>query len=404
MRFHVSAAMAAFCLAQAVLTAQAAPPDRIDVLAAGDVIPHQTVLNAAFDKASGGYDFRPPFSYVKDYIQTADLAICNVETVFTGDGSYSGYPSFDSPDVLAANLAEVGFDVGVTANNHMMDQGARGFDGTIDALRRGGLTVAGTRKPGEPRYAMAAAKGRKVAVIAYTFMEYDRQGALSFNTIRVPAELLPRINYFTVKELQAGIAQIRSVVEAARAAGAELVICYYHWGTEYEMAPNAAQQALAKATADMGVDLILGDHPHVIQKALILRSSAGKDLPVYYSLGNLLSNQRLDTMDNRFAEDGLLALVGFEAPSAGGLPRLVSAQALATWVYKRQDDLVAFEIIPFSPGLGSNPTVVSRNLMPKLDESLAATKKALGPQAFDEASMRFTFFGPGAAASPGGGR
>lgn len=370
-------------------------PDCLSVMAVGDVIPHLTVLNAAKDPISGAYDFRPSFRYVKGYIQDADLAICNVETVFTGDGTYTGYPDFDSPESLAASLRDTGFDVGITANNHMLDQGTRGFEGTIDALRRNGIVVAGSRKAGEPRYAMALARGRKVAVIAYSYAGYDAAGKLVVNTRPVTPEIAQRINYFTSRELASGLAQIRAAAEAARAAGAELIICYYHWGEEYAMAPDRVQIAIARASADMGADIVFGSHPHVVQKAETLKSGSGKDVPVFYSLGNFLSNQRLDTMDNRFAEDGMMAFASFSLPREGRVAGLLSASAVATWVDKRQDGTIAFEIIPIDGSYRQNATAVSRNLFPQLAVSLEATKAALGTVNFRETQMRFEFF-PGA--------
>lgn len=366
--------------------------ERLRVVAVGDVIPHQTVLNAFRDAATGAYDFRPAFAYVKPMVEAADLSLCNVETVFTGDGSYSGYPSFDSPDSLAAALKDSGFAVGITANNHQLDQGTRGFDGTIDALRRAGLVVAGTRKPGEPRFAMVEVKGAKVAVIAYTYVDYDAKGVLGLNSIPLTPQLAPRLNYFTERELDAGIAQIKSVVGAAREAGAELVIAYYHWGTEYALAPRPSQIALARASAEMGIDAVFGSHPHVLQRAEILRSPAGKEIPVFYSLGNFLSNQRRDTVDNRLTEDGMIASVGFRRRAGERAFALASADALATWVDKRQDGVLSFRIIPIDGSYRENPTVAGRGLGGDVEASLAATKNALGAASFSESRMLFTFF------------
>ncbi len=371
------------------------PAQALSILAVGDVIPHLTVLNAAKDPATGSYDFRPSFRHVKPYIQAADLAICNVETVFTADGVYTGYPDFDSPEELAFALKDAGFDVGITANNHLLDQGIRGFEGSIDALRRQGLVTAGTRKAGEPRYVMLRVKGLDLAIIAYTFAGYDREGRLVINNFRVPPELEPRINYFTPRELAAGLAQIRSVIAAARAAGANAVICYYHWGEEYALVPDRVQQAIARVSVDGGADIVFGTHPHVVQKAQMLAAPGGRQVPVYYSLGNFISNQRLDTVDNRLTEDGLIALVNYGLANERGPFRLLSAQALATWVDKRQDERIAFEIIPIEPGFRANPTVQARKLVPQVEESLSAAKQALGASFFQEASMRFVFHAEG---------
>jgi poly-gamma-glutamate capsule biosynthesis protein CapA/YwtB (metallophosphatase superfamily) len=367
-----------------------APPEekRIRIIAVGDVIPHQTVLDA-FRKADGSYDFRPAFRFVKGAIESADIAICNVETVFSGDGGYSGYPDFDSPESLAAALKDSGFDVGITSNNHLLDQGMKGVDGTIDALRRSGIIVAGTRKAGEPRFVLLERAGFRVAVIAYAFAAFDPQGRLGFNTIPMPPQAAGRVNYLTDKDLQAGIAELRATVTAARQAGAEIVIAYYHWGEEYDLAPRAGQIALAKASADMGIDLVFGSHPHVLQRFEMQRPSSGREVPVFYSLGNFISNQRRDTVDNRLTEDGLIASATF-ARAEGEAVRLVSANATATWVDKRREPL-AFAVIPIDGLCMLNPLVIERSLAGDIDASLAASKNALGGDYFSQSLMLFTF-------------
>jgi poly-gamma-glutamate capsule biosynthesis protein CapA/YwtB (metallophosphatase superfamily) len=376
-------------VSSAPLASTPPPEKRIRIIAVGDVIPHQTVLDA-FRKADGSYDFRPAFRFVKGAIESADIAICNVETVFSGDGGYSGYPVFDSPDSLAAALKDTGFDVGITSNNHLLDQGMRGIDGTIDALRRSGIVVAGTRKAGEPRFVLLERSGFKVAIIAYTFATFDPQGRLGFNTIPMPPQAVERVNVLTDKELQAGIAELRTTVAAARQAGAEIVVAYYHWGEEYDLAPRAGQIALAKASADMGIDLVFGSHPHVLQRFEMQRPPSGREVPVFYSLGNFLSNQRRDTMDNRLAEDGLIASVAFARAEGELAPRLVSANATATWVDKRREPL-SFAVIPIDGLCMLNPLVVERSLAGDIEASLAASKNALGGDYFSQGLMLFTF-------------
>lgn len=384
-------AFAAAVAAGSALAAQAPSAKRIRIVAVGDVIPHDTVLRA-FRDPRGGYDFKPAFRFVKPDIESADLAICNFETVVSGKGSYSGYPDFDSPESLAAALADAGFDVAVTANNHLMDQGVRGLDGTIDALRRSGLAVAGTRKPGEPRYALVERAGFKVAIVAYAFAAYDKQGRLGFNSIPMPPQAATRINYYVEKELQAGIAEIRASVAAARQAGADIVVAFYHWGEEYDLSPRPVQVALAQASADMGVDLVFGSHPHVLQRVDMLRPAQApeREVPVFYSLGNFLSNQRRDTVDNRLTEDGVIASATFEKADGAAGPVLASANAVATWVDKSADPL-AYAVIPLDVQCMLNPLVAGRGLSADVQASLAATKAALGKDAFSESLMLFTF-------------
>ncbi|MDD3349836.1 MAG: CapA family protein, partial [Eubacteriales bacterium] len=98
------------------------PPTSLSIVCVGDVMVHRPQIASQYDSQSGTYDYNNNFRYIKRYIEEADLALCNVETTFAG-GTPSGYPSFNAPDALAPALAATGFDIAITANNHMFDKG-----------------------------------------------------------------------------------------------------------------------------------------------------------------------------------------------------------------------------------------------------------------------------------------
>jgi poly-gamma-glutamate synthesis protein (capsule biosynthesis protein) len=238
-------------------------PRPFTLLAAGDVLPHSSVIDrAAADAGGHGYDFAPMLAGVAPVVSGADLAFCHMETVYGKEGGpYTGYPNFKSPPEVATALRATGFDSCSTASNHTLDDGADGVSRTLGALDR-----AGIRHAGSARTAVEAARptilptgpgkgAAKVAHLAYTY---------GTNDIPLPAGRPWTVN----------VTDERKIIEEARAArraGADVVVLSAHWGTEWQDEPDATQLELAKrltASADRGrpdIDLIIGTHAHVPQ-------------------------------------------------------------------------------------------------------------------------------------------
>ena len=311
-------------------------PDEIlsfSVIAGGDVMAHLSNIQSAFnddayyEEGSAGYqtcytegsfDFTDNYTYVKPYIQAADLALINVETTFsTGGPIYSGYwGSFSAPDALASALKDAGFDVTFTCNNHSLDYGGiAGLQRTVQVLRDNGMTVVGTRKStDENRSSVIEVNGVKVGLVAYTYetgTEYDwrqlngaymEEGAWNYlNGFRWSSS-----TYLACDEDKQAIAD---EISWCRDHGAEVVIAYFHWDSSNEYVLNVTdlQSDLARFAAEKGADIVLGSHPHRVQRMEVLTVSDadGKErqVPVYYSLGNYISNQRYETMDWTPADD-----------------------------------------------------------------------------------------------------
>ncbi|APS17879.1 lipoprotein [Streptomyces sp. Tue 6075] len=238
-------------------------PRPFTLLAAGDVLPHSSVIDqAAADAGGAGYDFAPMLAGVAPVVSGADLAFCHMETVYGKEGGpYTGYPNFKSPPEIATALRTTGFDSCSTASNHTLDDGAEGVRRTLDALDE-----AGVRHAGSARTAAEAARptilpagpgkgAAKVAHLAYTY---------GTNEIPLPADRPWTVN----------VTDERKIVEEARAArraGADVVVLSAHWGTEWQDEPDAGQRDLAErltASTDRGrpdIDLIIGTHAHVPQ-------------------------------------------------------------------------------------------------------------------------------------------
>jgi poly-gamma-glutamate synthesis protein (capsule biosynthesis protein) len=236
----------------------AAGPRGFTLVASGDVLPHDTIIDRArFDAGGTGYDFRPMLEPIRSVVSGADLALCHMETVYGANGDYTGYPTFKSPPEVARALAATGYDGCSTASNHTLDDGAEGIRRTLDALDRAGVRHAGSsRTEEEARTVTVLQAGQaKIAHLAYT---YDTNG--------IP---LPEGQPWAVNLLDE--ARILADARAARGAGADVVVVSMHWGTEWQDAPDERQLTLARGltAARTGgrpdIDLILGTHAHVPQ-------------------------------------------------------------------------------------------------------------------------------------------
>ncbi len=324
----------------------------IDIACVGDVMAHITQVQAAA-LGDGTYSFEKNFEFIKDYITKADIALCNIETTFGGE-PYRGYPAFSSPDVLAGDLAEAGFNVALTANNHMHDRGGAGITRTLEVLKKNGFVTTGSMlREDEPRYAMINVKGIDVAVIAYTYETPSPDGAVYLNGVRIAPENAARINSFSYENIDVELKEIGSVVEEARENGAEIVVMYYHWGEEYQLAANKWQRYIAEKTVEtMNVDIIFGSHPHNLQEAEYIDG-----VPVFFSMGNFISNQRTETLgaEKRYTETGVIAQVKIDYNKTDNEVVSAAMSAVPTWVDRYSEGgRTVYSIIPLDSALDSN--------------------------------------------------
>ena len=249
--------------------------DTLSLLFAGDVMQHQSQINAA--QRGDVYEYDECFSMLKDRIAAADVAIANLEVTLAGE-PYSGYPQFSAPDELAKALGNAGFDVLITANNHSCDKGERGILRTIRTLDRLGIGHTGTfRSPAErdSLYPLIIEKNNfRLAILSYTY---------GTNGIPVPPPAV--VNLIDTVQIAADIA-------AAKAQSPDVMIAFMHWGEEYQQQPNKQQKTLADFFIRHGVRLVIGSHPHVLQRMECRydADSAAQSV-VVYSLGNFISNQ-----------------------------------------------------------------------------------------------------------------
>jgi len=308
----------------------------LKISAVGDIMCHMPQMDAA--RTPSGYDFREPFDILKPELTGADLLIGNLETTFSGASkTYSEFPTFNTPDAFAEALADAGFDILTTANNHALDRRFYGLSRTLDVLDRYKILHTGTfRTETDDRILMAEKNNIQVAVIAYTY------GTNGIQTDKSKTFSLNRIDEAT----------IRADIATAKERGAELILVALHFGQEYQEQPNPAQERLVSACFDEGADIVLGTHPHVIQKQVLEpitdRYGVTKNRFVAYSLGNFLSGQRTYP---RAA--GMIAHL--DVVKKKNVTEVESADFLPTWVDQSTGSgLSTFRILPLKSAM-DNP-------------------------------------------------
>jgi poly-gamma-glutamate synthesis protein (capsule biosynthesis protein) len=311
---------------QLILATSYPDTSRLSILFAGDIMGHDSQINAAFYNERGSYDYSFCFSYLKPLIQKADIAIGNLEVTLAGE-PYKGYPQFSSPNELATALKETGFDILINANNHALDRGKEGLERTIEVTGSEGLIMTGTFESGEAReirYPLIVEKNNiLLAILNYT---YGTNGLISS-----PPNI---VNYIDTSMIRQDIQKVRKV-------NPDFIIACMHWGNEYERVENETQQALARFLIKEGVDAIIGSHPHVVQPVEMSYNKVdlSDSILVVYSLGNFISNQR-----ERYRDGGIIFSLELTKTEK---TIITDYSYLPVWVQKPEiNKITRFRLIP----------------------------------------------------------
>lgn len=245
---------------------------RMSLVAVGDTLIH----GALYVDAQTGYDtydFSYMFTEIEPLIKNYDLKYYNQETIIGGKNlGVSHYPRFNSPDEIGLNLVDIGFNLISLANNHTLDKDAVGVLYSVNFWKnQEGVVVSGQSDSFENRnnIEIHEQNGIKYAFIAYTDMT---------NGLAVPEGMEYLVNVYSDQQAKIDIESIRDKVD--------VVIVSMHWGEEYTHIPTYSEKREAQYLASLGVDLIIGSHPHVIQPVDFI-----DDTLVIYSLGNFVSGQ-----------------------------------------------------------------------------------------------------------------
>ena len=265
----------------------------VRISSVGDIMTYDDQINAAA-QADGSYDFSGCFSRVTDYLSAADVTTANLETTFTDGYDYTGsVPFFNAPVELATNLADAGFDMLTTANTYSILYGVSGLYSTIQHVRSAGLDNVGTYYTQEERNTNGGAILKDIGGVKVAFLAYTK----NVNDMFVPegSEYTVNILYEDYCDTYTGIKEdmLLSDVQAAKDAGAEIIIVLPHWGSEYVFTTRSTQEEIADLLFASGVDAIIGTHSHVVNametRQVTTVDGEEKTVFIAYGLGNFLS-------------------------------------------------------------------------------------------------------------------
>lgn len=330
-----------FCLAELL---QGQVPDsseqKVSLLFIGDIMGHDSQIKAAESNDSKTYDYNDLFRYIKPIISQTDFAVANLEVTLAGP-PYKGYPRFSSPAPLASACINAGINCLLTANNHSADRGKEGIKSTIQKLDSTGIMHTGTFLDKSSKDSlqplMITENGISVALLNYT---YGTNG-------------LPVTPPVIVNMLDKNL--VSADIEKARKMEADIIVLCLHWGTEYDTVPSESQTAMAEYFFSEGADIIIGSHPHVLQKMIWYRDDSKlNNKAVVYSLGNFISNQRKPKTDGG-------SMVRIELTKRDSSVIISEAGYYLTWVYTPlENNRRKFYILPCpefenKPGFFSDP-------------------------------------------------
>ena len=248
----------------------------VTLMALGDNLIHNTIYWSA-EQPDGSYDFTPVYEEIAKVAAEYDLACINQETIYVNDPAlYANYPAFGTPTQVGDALAGAGFDVVTHATNHCYDKLDTGIVDTLGFWRENypDMAVLGIHDSQEAADTIRVVEknGLRLALLNYTY-------GLNYSA---PA------NKYMVDTLIRDA--VRADLEQAEAQ-ADFTAVFVHWGEEGQTRPTQSQRDWAQFMADNGADLIIGSHPHVLQPLETVTASSGREVPVFYSLGNFVSHQ-----------------------------------------------------------------------------------------------------------------
>lgn len=250
----------------------------------GDLMGEPKLQSA--NKYGDSFFMNPCFRFVRDILRGSDFAVGNLETTVTDMSPYACEAHIieekyhcNSPEAYLDALRYAGFDALVNANNHNCDSRAAGLIDTLKALDRHGFMHTGTfASPNDKRAVFAEVNGIRLAVISYATYFNRNDGCFT------PFGRKTLLNKYSADKAS-------NDIDYARKKGAEFVLVYMHWGTEYTHEPNGSQRRMAKELADCGADYIVGSHTHCLQAREFVGSVDGRTVPVVFSMGNFLTSE-----------------------------------------------------------------------------------------------------------------
>lgn len=332
----------------------------VTLLSAGDIMFHNKQVLTALGK-DGQYSFTDVFQYLNPIVSKYDYAVANLESPFGGEAypyTESGSITFNAPDTALDAIKGAGFDLCLFANNHTYDCSLDGLRRTVKTLRDGGVESLGARESASDSFnKVVDVKGVKIGMLNYTNDgTWSTEANNTINGRALTTEARKCINLFYLSALGTFYDDVQSEIARLKSEGADLIVTYIHWGREYYTEPDETQKKIAQKLCDLGVDVLIGSHPHVIQPAETLTSTVDPSHKTFclYSTGNFVSNQNRSSLSENYChgnnvntENGLMLILKIRRYSTGET-LVTGIETEPTWVqrFKGEDGIYDYRIIP----------------------------------------------------------
>ncbi len=249
----------------------------LSMVMVGDCLIHKMVYQDALI-GNNTYSFDKMFEDIKPYIEGKDLAYYNQESIIGGKSlGLSAYPRFNSPEEIGDDMTNLGFNLVSLVNNHTMDKGEKGVENSVNYWRT---------KPGVYWTGQALSEEERKNNIKVKKLNGINYGFLAYTT--VTNGLLPPTNKTYLTNIYSE-EKVKKDIEELKKQNVDLIIVSMHWGEEYQNSENSKQKEIATYLSSLGVNIIIGAHPHVIQPVEMINNTL-----VFYSLGNFISAQDTD--------------------------------------------------------------------------------------------------------------
>lgn len=303
---------------------------KLNLVMVGDALLHGSVYKDAY--INGKYDFTKQLELIKPIIKNYDLAFYNQETILGGtELGLSDYPTFNSPKEFGDNMIDIGFNIVNLATNHTMDRGEKAIISSCDYWnqKKEEILFAGSycSKEESEEIKIKEKNGIKYTMLSYTY---------GTNGISVPEGKEYLVNLYSDEKAKKDIEKVRDKVD--------LLLVSMHWGTEYRTEPTDEQKREAKYLSDLGVDIIIGTHPHIIEPIEYIDNTL-----VIYSLGNFISAQSTNNDYNTMIE--LMSSVDIIKQTKNGKSKIklenLNNELLYNY-YEKGSTWHNFKVIPFS--------------------------------------------------------
>lgn len=298
----------------------------VTITASGDMLYHYVLYGSAFDGEK--YDLANDFTQIKPLLDKADLSLGDFEGTINPNRPLSGYPSFNAPPAVVDSIKDAGFDVIDLAHNHILDTGIEGLCSTAKTFHDQGLDTIGVNTPDQKDSGILIKEvnGIKIALLAYAY---------GFNGLENTISQADYDTYLKDLNMDKVAAEIKAAEELA-----DLTIVMPQDGVEYALEPTEQQQANYRQMIDLGADIIFGGHPHVAEPTEIIEKDGQKKF-ILYSMGNLLSNQRYETVENYWTERGVIMEVA--VTKKGQTTSISKIEPHPTWVSREPIEGATYE-------------------------------------------------------------